>query len=100
MSDWQPIDTAPVVGFGAAPVYVLLYGPCIGICTGRACSHSDGFVFAGVTHVSGNLAGDDVTHWMPLPDPPSAESAARSGKPATVSAGSPSPANQKSTDRA
>jgi hypothetical protein len=69
--NWQPISTAPVVPFGHPPVDVLLYGGSIGVCSGRACSHNDGWIFASVSHVNGNLAEDRlVSHWMPLPDPP------------------------------
>jgi hypothetical protein len=69
--NWQPIETAPRVPFGQSPIRVLLHGPGIGIATGRACSYDDGYLHADVSHVNGNLVETgDVTHWMPLPDPP------------------------------
>ena len=71
---WQPIDTAPKVSdYGAAAATVLLYGQVLGVRTGRAAVYPDGYVFAGVSNMNGNLADLDdrvVTHWMPLPDPP------------------------------
>lgn len=71
MKDWQPIETAPKVKFGEAPIDVVLYGPGIGVKTGRACAYPDGFVFAGVSFINGNLVQDGYcTHWMPLPAPP------------------------------
>lgn len=71
MSEWQKIETAPETASGTAPKDALLYGPTLGVRCGRAGRYSDGWVFAGVAHINGNLAMDGcVTHWMPLPDPP------------------------------
>jgi hypothetical protein len=70
-SEWRPISTAPLKRIGEAPEYVLLYGPGISTCTGRVARYGDGYLFAGVSHVAGNLADSgDATHWMPLPPPP------------------------------
>lgn len=72
--EWRLIETAPTKNVTEGPEYVLLAGPSIGICTGRAARYTDGYVFAGVSHVSGNLAETGgITHWMPLPAPPSVE---------------------------
>jgi hypothetical protein len=68
---WQPIETAPaVVNNLTAPHDVLLYGPQLGVRTGRAASYPDGIVFAGISNINGNVALTLVTHWMPLPEPP------------------------------
>lgn len=73
VSEWQPINTAPDKRYGESPEDVFLAGPAVGVCSGRACRYPDGYVFAGVAHISGNLAVDGgVTHWMPRPDPPQA----------------------------
>lgn len=69
--EWQAIEKAPERAFGQGTVDVLLYGKDLGVYSGRAARYPDGFVFAGVAHIVGNLAHDGfVTHWMPLPDPP------------------------------
>ncbi|MGH8527127.1 MAG: hypothetical protein ACREXY_23860, partial [Gammaproteobacteria bacterium] len=59
---WQPIETAPLVQYGESPVEVLLYGREIGIKQGRALRLSDGYLFAGVSYINGNLADGSVTH--------------------------------------
>lgn len=70
MSDWQLIDTAPLVGPGDTPPSVLLYGKRLGVYVGRAARYADGYVFAGVAHVAGNIAHIEATHWAELPTPP------------------------------
>ena len=70
MSAWHLIETAPDVAWGMTPVSVILYGRSFGVHTGRAAKNPDGTVHADVAWISGNIAGSDVTHWMPLPDPP------------------------------
>jgi hypothetical protein len=75
--DWQPISTAPKVeNFGVPPIDALLYGPALGVRTGRLAAYQDGTVFAGVSNINGNVAFTMATHWQPLPpfpvplDPP------------------------------
>lgn len=69
---WQPIEMAPLVEFGAVPVDVMVFGPSLGVREGRACRMPDGYVFADVPHINGNLAWDGyVTMWQFKPAPPS-----------------------------
>ena len=73
---WQPIETAPHVGWGNPPVDVLLWGRQLGVRTGRACQYP-GLVYASVEYVGGNIAQEIATHWMPLPAPPTPEGSTR-----------------------
>lgn len=71
---WQPISTAPTRRLGEQAEPVLLFGPHLGIQQGRAARYGSDYLFAGVAHIAGNLVPDgDVTHWMPLPSPPTSE---------------------------
>jgi hypothetical protein len=92
---WQPIETAPDVPLAGSPVDVLLHGASIGVRSGRACRYPDGYVFAGVANINGNLAHDGyVTHWMPLPAAPIAKDGRAPGAPTPDvggSAGKPDP---------
>jgi hypothetical protein len=73
VATWKPITEAPERSNAASPVEVLVWGKGLGVRTGRVARYQDGYIFAGVSNVSGNIAGDLVTHWMPLPAPPMAE---------------------------
>jgi hypothetical protein len=50
---------------------VLVWGKDLGVRTGRVAHYTDGYLFAGVSNMSGNLyENGTITHWMPLPEPP------------------------------
>ncbi len=62
MTDWQPINTAPKDG-----TYVLVYGRHEGVRIGKWETLFDDWE----APYEGGLL--EPTHWMPLPDPPTAE---------------------------
>jgi hypothetical protein len=66
-NEWQPIETAPTT---FPPERCLLTGNGLGTHIGTVSRYEDGSVLASVGHIAGNVA-DMVTHWMPLPLPPS-----------------------------
>lgn len=68
MSEWQPIETAPVVEFADdSPQTCLVYGPEIGVQMGRAWRYSNGEARGRASGFYGDFA---ITHWMDLPEPP------------------------------
>jgi hypothetical protein len=74
LTTWQPIETAPTILYEDKAPDVLLYGPQLGVRTGRAARYPDGYLFAHVAHINGNLVEEALaSHWMPLPTPPMAE---------------------------
>lgn len=74
--NWQPIETAPVTPPDKEPEEVLLWLPGGGFdhkgcCAfGRCYKYSDGNVRA----VASGFLGFEITHWMPLPEPPDSPS--------------------------
>lgn len=69
MSEWQPIETALIVTdvFLTEIPDCLVYSPQFGIKVGRAWRYPDGDVHASAAGFHGDWL---ITHWMPLPDPP------------------------------
>lgn len=63
MSDWQPIDSAEDIGNKYQGEPVLCFDGC-----DISIDFTDIDVDTGVTYMSN---GTEVTHWMPLPPPPS-----------------------------
>jgi hypothetical protein len=61
MSDWQPIETAPKDGTNVLVLW--RYGGCSVL----FCRH-DGFWDDG--DFNSSIPESDLTHWMPLPPPP------------------------------
>lgn len=75
--EWKPIETAPLVPYQQ----VLLYDMSFGVCTGYWSPPDPELSFPGdwtVCDGTGEVDGeDDVTHWMPYPEPPSGSEVAR-----------------------
>lgn len=69
MSEWQPIETAPMDGTEFLAFKASEFGPVICVCTWIDSDHPD---YDGDTpHVCWDHSGFwDATHWMPLPEPP------------------------------
>lgn len=82
MTDWQPLNTVPAIKEWDTPESVLLWvadggGKGSGChAFGRVYRYADGTTSAVASGFSGNW---NVTHWMPLPDPPNS-SGDREGK--------------------
>jgi hypothetical protein len=72
MGEWQPIETAPETGYGISDP-VLLWSSQLGIVSGSL-GNFKGFRWANVSCYHGNAIENwGVTHWMPLPEPPTEE---------------------------
>lgn len=77
MSEWQPIETAPknghpIIAYQPGGVYGsgISYPPSVGLAWWRAADANN------PAHWEGPLNPRDYpTHWMPLPDPPTLETA-------------------------
>ena len=62
-SEWQPIETAPV-----DETEILVYSEFYGVAKAKRWK---GLVYEAVTYTTCcRDYYDDVTHWMPLPEPP------------------------------
>jgi hypothetical protein len=74
---WQPIETAPKKEYED----VLLYSPTVGVCVANWYSGVEKWA---LTHDYGDGWGTpklyDVTHWAPLPEPPSKTPPQESGE--------------------
>lgn len=68
--NWQTIDTAPTSddAFLRDVEPCLVFGPAIGMKIGRAWRYPDGESRADAEGFHGEWL---ITHWMPLPEPPS-----------------------------
>jgi len=65
--EWQPIETV-ICGTPKNPIRVLLWSKKANACTfGCAYQHEDGEKFFSLENYLGNW---DISHWMPLPEPP------------------------------
>lgn len=69
--NWQPIESAPVIqGWLDGPPRCLVYSKEFGIQMGRAWRYPNGDARGQGDGFNGEW---NVTHWMPLPEPPEAE---------------------------
>jgi len=69
VSEWQPIETAPIRDLlNEGPFACLVYSKETGVKTGRVWRYAEGHVGSGTAD---SFHGDwNITHWMPLPEPP------------------------------
>jgi len=66
--NWKTLDAAPVWDYQmGSPPTCLVYGPDIGVKTGRAWKYPDGEAVAQADGFHGQWL---ITHWMPLPEKP------------------------------
>ena len=70
MNNWQTMDKAPISNnaFLSDVKPCLVFGPEIGVKIGRAWRYPDGEARADAGGFHGNWL---ITHWQPLPQPPS-----------------------------
>jgi hypothetical protein len=71
VSQWQPIEHCTFASrLGEERRYVLVYGPQVGIQRGYVIDYGDGTQHRAAEGFHGDWK---ITHWMPLPDPPTPE---------------------------
>lgn len=76
MSEWQPIETAPLTGVGPmGPQIVCAHAEKRWIRFGRYYGQVRSWYYSGTNERSQYVQadGDAPTHWMPLPAPPATE---------------------------
>ena len=65
--EWRPIETAPKSDPWYEAKRVLVYGPETGVQPGKVWVREDGTRKGSAEGFNGNY---EITHWMPIPAPP------------------------------
>ena len=69
MSEWQPIETAPILPFNEEK-WFMSHSPYLLLWDGRCTIGVFGYTKRGKSRWQDFRSNINPTHWMPLPEPP------------------------------